>query len=381
MALAFCGSLSFSSNHQAFIVSSEQLFSRSRRVSKTTRVRSFSIAPLLDFNEIRSSVFLKKMCFKLRVLLALVLLSPGLVYSQGGSGSIHGNVVTPEGRPVTGAVKVTLKVLRGDQMMAYTDQEGRFDLLNVTPGEYTIEADSDRDRRFDVGSERVQVRRNASSLVTIYLKEKKSDGRKTGDKSVSVAMFDQKVPSAAKKEFENASRASAEGNAIESIAALRRAIAIYPNYLMAHNDLGAQLLDQGQLDDAAGELRAAIKIDPDAANPHINLGIVLERQNNFSESLAALDKGLSIEPESPVAHLYAGMDSVKLNDLVRGEKEFNAAYSLGGNTYSVALLHLGKLYMKTGQRELAIKAFQSYLRESPDAPEAAQVEKLIGQAH
>jgi hypothetical protein len=37
--------------------------------------------------------------------------------------------------------------------------------------------------------------------------------------------------------------------------------------------------------------------------------------------------------------------------------------------------------MKKGERDLAIKAFQSYLREVPDAPEAAQVEKLIGQAH
>lgn len=287
----------------------------------------------------------------------------------------------PGGAPLTGAVKITLKVLRGDQLMAYTDQEGRFEFQNVAAGEYTIEAESDRDRKFDPGSERILVRRGVDTFVTIYLKEKNAGARTKGDKSVSVGMLNQKVPGAAKKEFESASRFSAEGNAIESIAALRRAIAIYPNYLMAHNDLGAQLLEQGQLDDAASELREAIRIDPKAANPQINLGIVLERQNSFAESLATLDKALSIDPASPVAHLYAGMDSVQLNDMVRGEKEFNAAYDLGGNTYAVALLHLGKLYMKTGQRDLAIKAFQSYLRESPDAPEAAQLEKLIGQVH
>lgn len=311
----------------------------------------------------------------------MLLVFSGLAYGQTGPGSIHGNVMTPEGNPVTGAVKVTLKVLRGDQMIAYTDQEGRFELPNVAPGEYTIEAESDRDRRFDSGSERVQVRRGVASLVTIYLKDKKSSLQRAGDKSVSVAMLDQKVPGAAKREFEHASRLSAEGNTTESIAALRRAIAIYPNYLMAHNDLGAQLLEQGQLDEAAAELRTALSIDPKAANPQINLGIVLEKQNKFVESLAALDKALSIDPASPVAHLYAGMDSVRLNDLVRGEKEFIAAFDLGGDTYAVALLHLGKLYMKTGARELAIKAFQTYLRESPNAPDAAQVEKLISQAH
>jgi tetratricopeptide (TPR) repeat protein len=191
-------------------------------------------------------------------------------------------------------------------------------------------------------------------------------------------MLDQKVPSAAKKEFQKAGHLASEGKSSEAIAALKRAIAIYPDYLAAHNDLGAQLLELGQLEEAANELRAAIKIDPNAFNAQLNLGIVLVRQDKFSEALSALDKALSIEPSAPAAHLYAGMAAVKLNDTARGEKELNAAYDLGGNTYAVALLHLGKLYMKRGEREMALKSFESYLRESPNAPDAAQVEKLIG---
>ena len=80
----------------------------------------------------------------------------------------------------------------------------------------------------------------------------------------------------------------------------------------------------------------------------MNLGIVLLQQNKFPESLATLDKALSIEPAAPAAHLYAGIVSIKLNDTTRGEKELNAAYKLGGTTYAVALLHLGRLYMKRG---------------------------------
>ncbi len=147
--------------------------------------------------------------------------------------------------------------------------------------------------------------------------------------------------------------------------------------VMAHNDLGAQLLEQGQLNEAAAKLRTAIKIDPKAANPQINLGIVLERQNNFLDSLATLDKALSLDPASPAAHLYAGLASVKLNDTARGETELKTAYDLGGTSYAIALLQLGQLYMKKGQREMAIQAFESYLRESPDAANAAQIEKLI----
>lgn len=286
--------------------------------------------------------------------------------------------MAPDGTPITSAVKVTLKVLRGDQITAYTDQQGRFDFVGVAQGEYTLEVEADRDRKFDPGTERVSVRRGISTFVTVALKAKRVESSGSGEKSVSVAMLDQKVPAKAKKEFEAATRFSDEGNFTESIAALRRAIAIYPDYLMAHNDLGAQLLEQGKLEEAAAELRTAIKIDPKAANPQINLGIVLERQKNYAESLAVLDKALSLDPTSPAAHLYAGIDSVKLNDIVRGEKELKTAHELGGSSYAIALLHLGQLYMKKGERELAIQAFESYLLESPNAANAAQVQQMIG---
>jgi tetratricopeptide (TPR) repeat protein len=285
----------------------------------------------------------------------------------------------PDGSPLSEAVKVTLKVMRGDQAVVYTDQQGRFLFANLVPAQYTIEVEDDREGRFEITRETVQISRGAGpTMITLYLKFKQGEARARANKTISVAMLDQKVPSAAKREFQKASRFAGEGNAPEAIAALKRALAIYPDYLAAHNDLGAQLLEQGQLDGAANELQAALKIDPRAFNPQLNLGIVLLRQNRFSESLATLDKALSIEPSAPAAHLFAGVASVKFNDTSRGEKELKAAYDLGGTTYAVALLYLGKLYMKKGERELARKSFESYLRESPNAPDVVEVEKLIG---
>jgi tetratricopeptide (TPR) repeat protein len=111
------------------------------------------------------------------------------------------------------------------------------------------------------------------------------------------------------------------------------------------------------------------------------LGIVLIKQKKLSEALTALNRALSIEPSAPAAHLYAGMASIDLHDTVTGEKELNAAYALGGSSYAVALLHLGKLYMKKGEREMALKSFESYLRELPNAPDAAQVQQLISRLH
>ena len=325
-----------------------------------------------------------------RIILVLPLIVINLAFAQTrprpaqpsaeftSTGSIRGRVLLPDGNPINEAVKVTLQVLRGELSMTYTDQQGQFEFTGVAQGQYVLEVEADRERRFEVATERVQVFRQASTPVTIYLREKKSDEQKLSAKTISVAESEQKVPGAAKKEFDRASRAAREGRTQDAIAYLKKAVAIYPDYLMAHNDLGAQLLEQGSLDEAEQELRAALRIDPKAFNPQLNLGIVLVRQHNFAEALAMLDKALSVGPDSPAAHLYAGMASSGLDSFERAEKEFKAAHSLGGKPYAEALFHLGQLYMTKGEREMALNSFETYLREVPNATNAPQVHKLIG---
>ena len=185
------------------------------------------------------------------------------------------------------------------------------------------------------------------------------------------------VPKNAKKEFELASKAAQENRADDAIAHLRKAISIYPNFVMAHSDLGTQLMAQAKLEEAAEEFRRAIQIDDKAFNPRLNLGIVLVQQQEFAEGAEVLARALSLNSDSPAARLYAGLAQMGLGNFDEAEKDFKVAYSLGGSTYSLALFHLGQLYMNRGERELALKAFEAYLRDSPGAANADQVRKLI----
>ena len=284
----------------------------------------------------------------------------------------------PDGSSLSEPVKVTLKVLRGDKDLTYTDNSGRFELQHVAAGEYTLEVEADRSRdRFEITSETVTVRTNTPNFVTITLRARTANREVRSDKTVSVAMLDQKVPAAAKREFENAARATREGKAEESIAALRRAITIYPEYLMALNDLGAQLLELGRLDEALVPLRTATRIDPNSFNPELNLGIVLVRKHEFKQALTALDKALSIEPSSPAAHLYAGMTAAGIKDDARGERELKSAYDLGGRPFSVALVYLARLYVNRGDKQSAISSLQRYLQDDPSGSNAPLVKKML----
>jgi tetratricopeptide (TPR) repeat protein len=275
-------------------------------------------------------------------------------------------------------VKVTLKVLRGDQATTYTDRDGRFQFLNLAAGDYTIEAEADRSRdRFEITSERITVRINTPNFITLSLKDKEKAQDAKRDKTVSVAMLDQKVPPAAKHEYDNATQLARAGKSDESIAALQRALAIYPDYLMALNDLGAQLLDAARPDEALLVLKKATQIDPNSFNPQLNLGIVLVQKKMFAEALVALDHALTVEPSAPAAHLYAGMAAAGGNDAARAEREYKAAHNLGGNSFSVALLYLAQLEIKLGRKQDAVDALQLYLREDPSGANSAVAKKML----
>jgi len=297
--------------------------------------------------------------------------------TSGSSANIRGIVLLPNGSPVNEPVKVTLKVMRGDQATTYTDRDGRFEFKAVAAGEYTVEAEADRSReRFEITDETITVRVNTPNFITLSLRER-GKAQEKHDRTVSVAMLDQKVPPAAKHEYDNAMQLARAGKSDESIAALQRAVALYPDYLMALNDLGAQLLDVGRLDEALAALKKATQIDPKSFNPLLNLGIVLVQKKMFTDAMSTLDRALTAEPSSPPAHLYTGMAASGANDPVRAEREFKAAHDLGGSSFAVALVYLARLSVKQGHRQDAIDALQLYLREDPSGRNVTVAKKML----
>ena len=300
--------------------------------------------------------------------------------SEAPDGVIRGRVIMPDGRPVSQAVKVTLKITTGDHTVAYTDQQGLFEFNSLSQGTYTVEAEADRDRELAVVSERVQVVKSTPASVTLVLRDKaaKPGGARPAG-VVSAEELGASVPAKAAEEFERATRAAHEGKPAEAVAHFEKAIAVHPDYLAARNDLGTQLLALGRLEEAEAQLREAARLDPKAFNPRLNLAIVYVGRGRFVEAAEAAEQALQLNPTSPPARLYAGIAHLGLEDSERAETELAAAYRLGGAPLALAQFHLGQLYLDRGERALALKAFETYLRDMPDAANAEQVKRLIGE--
>jgi Flp pilus assembly protein TadD len=93
-----------------------------------------------------------------------------------------------------------------------------------------------------------------------------------------------------------------QGRTDEAIGHFQRALQIEPNLATSHASLGAALLRKGQWNEALAHLRRALEIDPRQAPAHSSLGVVLLEMGRPDESLAHLRKALEIDPNDADAN-------------------------------------------------------------------------------
>jgi serine/threonine-protein kinase len=102
-----------------------------------------------------------------------------------------------------------------------------------------------------------------------------------------------------------------------AIACYHRAVALVPNYLRAHERLGAALIRAGDPDGAVTAFREAVRLDPSSARLHNGLGDALVRQHDFDGAVASFREAVRLDPtyahpHSSLAYLLAaGPDGVR----------------------------------------------------------------------
>lgn len=292
------------------------------------------------------------------------------------SGNISGRVVLPSGHPINDRVRITLSTMTDPGMLLYTDNTGAFNFSGLRPGTYTVEAIGDG-KLYDPVSEQITLLRGMRANLVIRLREKSSSSATKPGEVVSLNEVDLNVPAAAKKEYDKGSKFSNEGKAQEAIAAFKKALDIYPNYLIAHNDLGVQYLNLKRPAEAAEQFGDAIEINPKAFNPRLNMGIALVNQKKYNDALDHLTLAVSINSSSPSAHLYFGIAALETDDLATALREIDSSQTLGGPEYCLAHYFRARVALKKGEGGQAIAELNAYLKNAPNGEYAAAARALL----
>lgn len=96
------------------------------------------------------------------------------------------------------------------------------------------------------------------------------------------------------------------GNSKLAAECFRRAMALQPGYAQAHCNLGVALRKLGHLDDAIASQRRAIELMPDYAKAHYNLGNALKTACEVDAAIHAYQQAILHDPGHSEAHNNLG---------------------------------------------------------------------------
>lgn len=294
--------------------------------------------------------------------------------------TVRGQIYLPNGVPLQQSIRFQLLTDDASRPPEYifTDSGGQFVLQRlVQMATYIIIVEGDAQNwgpttaRFMVGSGRQQ-------RVQVYLEPPE---RKRGPEGPSVSAYAlrQKLPRAARKQFEAALRLIKKGDYVAAQPSLERAVALFPDYVEARNELGVALMKAGKLADAEEHLRRALGVDAAAVRPMFNLGLCLQRQQRFADAQPYLERAVQLRPDHAGGLLSLGINAVMLRDDARAEPLLVRAYDLGGASVASAQLYLAQLYTRRKDYARAATALETYLRDVPSAPDGPRLQQVLDQ--
>jgi tetratricopeptide (TPR) repeat protein len=109
----------------------------------------------------------------------------------------------------------------------------------------------------------------------------------------------------------------------------------------------------------------------------LNYGTALTQKKEFAEAEKQLRRALKKLDKSATGHMYLGVALIGLKNIDEAERELQAAARLGGEQMGAAHKYLGGIYWARRDYKKAADELETYLKLTPKAPDAEQVEGTI----
>ena len=175
---------------------------------------------------------------------------------------------------------------------------GRFDFA-VPGGDYELRLVSSTGEMLQIQSVHIG---SISNSIELRASVKRIEHPVEG--VISAARLRHHPPSKAVKEFRKAAETQDTGAAIVH---LQKAVAIDPEFMEAHHDLGCKYLRAGNTAGAMAELEHAVQLDPGSSRAFANLALVYLRASRFPDAEQAAKRSFALDGQSAVAHYALGL--------------------------------------------------------------------------
>jgi len=321
---------------------------------------------------LREAIMMRRVVVHLTSFLILCMYAQSGSGSQDRTGSIRVRVTPGDARICNIRATVSLVSTSGAHIAEdLTNSVCEVYFVNVAPGSYHVTVsgagmENSDSGRFDLDSHRRQ------DLDTNITHTKEADHGAAGP---LVAAVDLNIPEGARKEFDKANQFVAKGNWQKAIERLNKAIAIYPDYAEAYNNLG---VIYGRLGDRTRNLEAlqkAVSLNDHFAPAYLNLARMAIADRDLVQAEALLDKAVAIEPTNSQMLVLLANTELLNHHYDQALANCRKAHSGAQGPHAVAHDVAARVFEYENRPTDAVAELQTFLSEETPGPRAEVARK------
>lgn len=189
---------------------------------------------------------------------------------------------------------------------------------------------------------------------------------------------DLNIPSGAKKEFDKGASSMEKKNWSDAKDHFSRAVAIYPKYALAFNNLGVSYAKLGQGPQAVESFRSAIELDENMGQANTYLGQFYYDNKDYKQAEPRLLRAAAADPKNP--QILTALANTQMQN---GEPELALAsaqkvHSLPDHKkYAIAHLIAAEILSSRGENQKVAEEYRFYLEEDPKSAMAPRVKDAL----
>jgi tetratricopeptide (TPR) repeat protein len=191
----------------------------------------------------------------------------------------------------------------------------------------------------------------------------------------TVGVHELAVPPKALKEFERSMKAFQSSDVRAAVGHLEKAVKIAPDFVQAHNNLGAMYINLRDYKSAMVELQKTIDLDPKLESPYHNLAMLMIFLGRLPEAEAAARHALELDVEGAKSRYWLGRILVMER---KSTPEAEQLLTQAATQIPEAMLWLAQILQNRGEISAAMVELQAYLQVS-GVDQRDKVETWLGQ--
>jgi len=291
------------------------------------------------------------------------------------SRSVRVRVILPEGNACDNQTRVALVSRMGVPMgEASAHGDCNVEFPNVPKGTYHLVVSGQGGG--EAGSESFEVDAQDTQQFEVRVNPAaKSDGATNVAGGPLVSASELNIPKKARKEFARAGDSMAVENWSQALERLNQAVAIYPQYVDAYNNLGVVYARMGDRAHEREVLQKAVSLNDHYAPAYVNLARADIAEQKFAHAEPLLDKATAIDPTDVITMVLLANVELRTRHFAKVIDTCGRAHATRQPQHSTVHYLAALAYEQENRLTEAMAELKTFLKEEVDGPQATAARK------